>query len=168
MATLVSGVVVYQNIVPSQIAAAPVGVKIIDLYDDNGDLFSTSQVAQMERGGGALLGYFDIGHAENWRTYWATLPKSILGPSVDPGEYNVEYWSSTWLKVAENYVQTMIDQGYDGAFLDNLSEAETPWAEAHAPGKNSVGAMDNVIEELATYARAKRSWLQDLGQRLGR
>ena len=135
MATLVSGVVVYQNIVPSQIAAAPVGVKIIDLYDDNGDLFSTSQVAQMERGGGALLGYFDIGHAENWRTYWATLPKSILGPSVDPGEYNVEYWSSTWLKVAENYVQTMIDQGYDGAFLDNLSEAETPWAEAHAPGK---------------------------------
>jgi cysteinyl-tRNA synthetase len=157
MATPMNGAIVYQGIVASQIAAAPVGVKIVDIYDDNGDLFSTSQVAKMESGGGELLGYFDIGHAENWRPYWSTLPKSILGPGMagSPGEYQVAYWASDWLKVAESYIQTMIDRGYDGAFFDNMGEAETPWAEAHAPQEKAIGAMVDLIQELASYARAK-------------
>jgi cysteinyl-tRNA synthetase len=55
MATPVNGIYVLQGVVPSQIAAAPVAAKVVDLYDDNGDLFSSSQVAQMESGGGGVF-----------------------------------------------------------------------------------------------------------------
>ena len=88
---------------PAQIASAPVGVKVVDLYNNNGNLFSASQVAQMESGGGEVLGYFSIGEAENYRSYFSSLPSSVLGP-VDPswpGDYQVAYWTPTWLTVAE-------------------------------------------------------------------
>ena len=91
MTTPVNGIYVLQGVVPSQVAAAPVGVKVIDLYNDNGQLFSASQVAQMEAGNALLLGYFSLGEAENYRSYFSSLPSSIVGP-VDPswpGNYRV-------------------------------------------------------------------------------
>ncbi len=93
MTTPENCIYVLQGVVPAQIAAAPVAVKVVDLYDDDGDFFTTAQVAQMESGDGLLLAYFSIGEAENFRPYWPTLPKSILGP-VDPswpGNYQVAY-----------------------------------------------------------------------------
>ena len=172
MATPENGIYVLQGIVPSQIAAAPVGVKVVDLYDDNGDLFSTSQVAQMESGGGKVLGYFSIGEAENYRPYWSALPSSILGPQDPswPGDYQVAYWTPQWLTVSENYIQTMINQGYNGAFFDVVDEAEQPWAIANVPGGTlaaAEGAMVTLIQELANYARAKdpnfQIWINSSG-----
>ena len=66
-----------------EIAAAPVDVKVIDLYNDSGQLFTPAQVAQMKAGSGRLLGYFSIGEAESYRSYFSSLPKPVLGP-VDP------------------------------------------------------------------------------------
>ena len=57
MTTPENGIYVLQGVVPAQIAAAPVAVKVVDLYDDNGQLFTAAQVAQMEAGNGLLLGY---------------------------------------------------------------------------------------------------------------
>jgi cysteinyl-tRNA synthetase, unknown class len=169
MATPANGIYVLQGIVPSQIAAAPVGVKVVDLYDDNGDLFSSSQVAQMESGGGNVLGYFSIGEAENFRSYWSSLPTSVLGPqNLDwPGDYQVAYWTPQWLTVSENYIQTMINQGYKGAFFDVVDEAETSWAEKNAPNGDAEGAMVTLIQELANYAHARdpsfQIWINSSG-----
>jgi cysteinyl-tRNA synthetase len=150
---------VLQGIVPSQIAAALVGPKVVDLYDDNGDLFSSAQVAQMESGGGNVLGYFSIGEAENFRSYWSSLPSSVLGPQNPdwPGDYQVAYWTPQWLTVSENYIQTMINQGYKGAFFDVVDEAETSWAKKNAPNGDSEGAMVTLIQELANYAHAREA-----------
>jgi cysteinyl-tRNA synthetase, unknown class len=154
-----NGIYVLQGINPTQIAAAPVGAKVVDLYADNGNLFSTSDVSTMESGGGAVLGYFDVGEAENFRSYFSSLPSSVLGPQNPdwPGDFQVQYWTPTWLAVAENYIQTMINQGYNGAFLDVVSEAETSWAQKNAPASQggAEGAMITLVEELAAYARAK-------------
>jgi cysteinyl-tRNA synthetase, unknown class len=157
MATPVNGIYVLQGVVPSQIAAAPVAAKVVDLYDDNGDLFSSSQVAQMESGGGEVLGYFSIGEAENYRPYWSSLPSSVLGPQDPswPGNYQVAYWTPQWLTVSENYLQTMINQGYKGAFFDVVDEAETSWAKKNAPNGDPQGAMVTLIQELASYAHAQ-------------
>jgi uncharacterized protein (TIGR01370 family) len=155
--TTVNGIYVLQGVVPAQIAAAPVGVKVIDLYDDNGILFTTVQVAQMEAGGGLLLGYFSIGEAENYRSYFSSLPSSILGP-VDPswpGNYQVAYWTDTWKTVATNYIDQMITQGYGGAYFDVVDECERSWAKANAPGGDAKGAMISLIQYLADYAHAK-------------
>ena len=156
MTTPVNAVIVYSGIVPSQIAAAPVGEKVVEMYDDNGNLFSTSQVSQMESGGGTLLGYFDVGEAENYRTYFSSLPNSVLGPQDPswPGSYQVEYWSSTWLSVSESYIKTMITQGFQGCFLDMITNAETSWAKSNAPGGDSEGAMITLIQDVASYAHS--------------
>lgn len=169
MVTPVNGIYVLQGIVPSQIAAAPVGPKVVDLYDDNGDLFSSSQVAQMESGSGNVLGYFSIGEAENFRPYWSSLPSSVLGPQNPswPGDYQVEYWTPQWLTVSENYIQTMINQGYKGAFYDVVDEAETSWAKKNAPNGDPQGAMVTLIQELANYAHARdpsfQIWINSSG-----
>src|SRR6185312_3084127 len=157
MATPVNGIYVLQGIVPADIAAAPVGVKVVDLYDDNGQLFSASQVAQMAAGNGQLLGYFSIGEAENYRSYFSTLPKSALGP-VDPswpGDYEVAYWTDAWKTVSTNYINQMISLGYKGAYFDVVDECDTPWARAHAPGGDAAGAMVSLVKYLADYAHAK-------------
>ena len=169
MATPQNGIYVLQGIVPSQIAAAPVGVKVVDLYDDNGQLFTSSQVAQMESGGGQVLGYFSIGEAENYRSYFSSLPSSALGP-VDPswpGDYQVAYWTSAWKTVATNYIDQMIAQGYNGAYFDVVDEAEKSWAKANAPGGDPIGAMESLVESLASYAHAKnpnfKIWINSSG-----
>ncbi len=169
MATPVNGIYVLQGIVPSQIATAPVGPKVVDLYDDNGDLFTSAQVAQMESGGGTVLGYFSIGEAENYRPYWSSLPSTVLGPQDPswPGDYQVAYWTPQWLTVSENYIQTMINQGYKGAFFDVVDEAETSWAKSNAPNGDPEGAMVTLIQELANYAHAQdpsfQIWINSSG-----
>ena len=157
MTTPVNGIYVLQGVVPSQIAAAPVGVKVIDLYNDNGQLFSASQVAQMETGNSLLLGYFSIGEAENYRSYFSSLPSSILGPQDPswPGDYQVAYWTDAWKTVCTNYIDQMISLGYSGAYFDVVDECETAWAQAHAPGGDAKGAMVTLIQYLANYAHSK-------------
>lgn len=157
MATPVNGIYVLQGVVPSQIAAAPVSVKVVDLYDDNGQLFTASEVAQMASGNSQLLGYFSIGEAENYRSYFSSLPSSVLGP-VDPswpGNYEVAYWTAAWKTVAINYVDQMLSLGYKGAYFDVVDEAETPWAQSRAPGGDAKGAMVSLVKSLADYAHAK-------------
>jgi uncharacterized protein (TIGR01370 family) len=157
MTTPVNGIYVLQGVVPSQIAAAPAGVKVVEMYNDNGQLFSASQVTQMEAGNDLLLGYFSIGEAENFRSYFSSLPSSILGP-VDPswpGDYQVAYWTDAWKTVCTNYIDQMMSLGYGGAFFDVVDECETAWAKANAPGGDAKGAMVNLIQSLANYAHAK-------------
>lgn len=157
MATPVNGIYVLQGIVPSQIAAAPVGVKVVDLYDDNGQLFNASQVAQMATGNSQLLGYFSIGEAEDYRSYFSTIPSSSLGP-VDPswpGDYEVAYWTDGWKTVSTNYINQMISLGYKGAYFDVVDECESSWAQSHAPGGDAKGAMVNLVKYLADFAHAK-------------
>jgi cysteinyl-tRNA synthetase len=157
MPTPENGIYVLQGVVPSEIAAAPVAVKVVDLDDDNGQLFTASQVAQMEAGNGQVLGYFSIGEAENYRSYFSSLPRSILGP-VDPswpGDYQVAYWTPEWMTVATNYIDQMIALGYNGAYFDVVDECETSWAKANAPGGDAKGAMINLIQSIASYAHAK-------------
>ena len=169
MTTPVNGIYVLQGINPTQIATTPVGVKAVDLYDDSGNLFTTSQVATMKSGGGTVLGYFSIGEAENYRPYWSSLPSSILGPQDPswPGDYEVAYWTPQWLSVAENYIQTMINQGYQGAYFDVVDEAFTSWAQQNAPNGDPQGAMVTLVQELANYARARipnfQIWINSSG-----
>ena len=169
MSTPANGIYVLQGVDPASIAAAPAATKVVEMYDDNGTLFTPAQVATMESGGGSVLGYFSIGEAENYRSYFSSLPSSVLGP-VDPswpGDYQVAYWSPQWLSVAENYIQTMINQGYNGAFFDVVDEAFTSWAKANAPGGDAQGAMATLIQELATYARKQdpsfQIWINSSG-----
>ena len=169
MATPINGIYVLQGVVPSDIAAAPVTAKVVEMYDDSGNLLSAAQVAQMEAGGGQVLGYFSIGEAENYRSYWSSVPSSILGPQDPawPGDYQVAYWTPQWLTVAEGEIQKMITQGYNGAYFDVVGEATETWAQQNAPGGDAEGAMVKLIQELGAFAHAQnpnfKIWINSSG-----
>lgn len=152
---------VLQGIVPSEIAAAPFDVKVIDLYNDNGVQFTPEEVALMGGGPGSalLLGYFSIGEAETYRDYFSTIPKSALGPENPDwaGNYEVAYWTAEWRAVATAYIDRAIAAGYDGIYFDVVDEYQQAWAKANAPGgaAGAEQAMADLVAYLADYAHAK-------------
>ncbi|MFH6787355.1 MULTISPECIES: endo alpha-1,4 polygalactosaminidase [Methylobacterium] len=154
-----TGMYVLQGVDPAQVAAAPFDVKVVEIYDDTGRLFDPTQVKQMGGGPGAalLLGYFSIGEAEQYRSYWPTIPRSAIGPE-DPnwkGNYEVKYWTDDWKAVAQAEIDKMISAGYDGAYFDVVDEFQLPWAERNAPGGDAAAAMKSLVEHLSDYAKSK-------------
>ena len=158
-----TGMYVLQGIVPSQIAAAPFDVKVVDIYDDNGNAFTPSQVAQMGGGPGSslLLGYFSIGEAEVYRDYFKSIPQAALGPENPQwdGNYQVAYWTAEWRSVATAYIDRIISAGYDGVYFDVVDEYQQSWAKSHAPGgaAGAEQAMADLVAYLADYAHAKNT-----------
>ena len=151
---------VLQGIDPAAIGAAPFDVKVVDIYNDNGVLFTPAQVAQMGGGpGGALLlGYFSLGEAET-RDYYNSIPKAAIGPENPQwaGNYQVAYWTAQWRTVATAYLDKVIAAGYDGIYFDVVDEYQQAWAQQNAPGgaAGAEHAMADLVAYLADYAHAK-------------
>ena len=146
---------VLQGVVPQQIAAAPFDVQVVETYSDSGVAFTAAQVAQMGSGGSQILGYFSLGEAENYRDYFQSLSKSIIGP-VDPnwpGNFYVAYWTPEWKAVAQKAIDGMISAGYDGIYFDVLDVYYTSWAKSHDP--NAEQDMVNLVTSLKDYATSK-------------
>ncbi|AWN40298.1 endo alpha-1,4 polygalactosaminidase [Methylobacterium durans] len=156
-----TGMYVLQGVTPSQIAAAPFDVKVIDIYNDAGQTFTPAEVKQMGGGPGSalLLGYFSIGEAETYRDYFKTIPAAALGPENPQwkGNYEVAFWTPEWKAVATAYIDRMLAAGYDGVYFDVVDEYQTSWAKSHAPGgaAGAEQAMVDLIKYLGDYAEAK-------------
>ena len=109
----------------------------------------------MGSGGSQILGYFSLGEAENYRDYFQSLSKSIIGP-VDlnwPGNYYVAYWTPEWKAVAEKAIDSMITAGYDGIYFDVLDVYYTSWAKSR--DANAEQDMVNLVTSLKDYATSK-------------
>ena len=88
-----------------------------------------------------VIAYIDIGQAEDFRTYWQPgwgigNPDWIvaLDPDGWAGNFPVTYWHDEWRNIwlGENgYLQTILDLGFDGVYLD--------WVEAYSD-ENIVAA----------------------------
>jgi uncharacterized protein (TIGR01370 family) len=162
---------VLQGVDPKQIAAAPFDVQVVETYSDSGVAFTAAQVKQMESGGSQVFGYFSLGQAEDYRSYFQSLPKSVLGP-VDPnwpGNYPVAFWTPEWKAVAEKAIDNMISAGYNGIFFDMVDIYQTSWAtsrDAHAEQD-----MVNLITSLKDYATSKnpnfKVWVNGAEELLG-
>ena len=150
---------VLQGVDPAVIAAAPFDVKVVEVYTDDGRMFTPTEVKQMGGGPGQalLLGYFSLGEAEAYRDYFATIPSEALGPE-DPkwaGDFEVAYWTPEWKAVAEASIDRMVKAGYDGIYFDVVDAFELPWSQAHAPGGDAAGAMRTLVQALSAYAKAQ-------------
>ena len=156
-----TGMYVLQGVVPSEVAAAPFDVKIVDIYNDNMVLHTPAQVAEMGGGPGKalLLGYFSIGEAEVYRPYFSSIPTAALGPENTQwaGNYAVAYWTQEWRAVATAYIDQMIAAGHDAVLFDVVDVYQTAWAEANAPGgaAGAAQAMADLVAYLADYAHAR-------------
>ena len=118
----------------------------------------SSLVELLHSQGKIVLGYVNIGYAEDWRWYWPRLVESgIVHENAGyEGEYLVEYWSSTWRAVVENYTVEVLKKGYDGVYLDNVDayytilERDPPWA----AGVNLEAEMKWLVGNISVEARS--------------
>ncbi len=114
-----------------------------------------------------VLAYIDIGQAEEWRTYWQPgwgigSPEWIvaLDPDGWEGNYPVMYWHDEWQDIwlgKEGYLQTILDLGFDGIYLDWVEaySDENVIAAAEREGVDPQQEMIWWVESLAEFARSQ-------------
>jgi cysteinyl-tRNA synthetase len=115
---------------------------VIDFSYD-GDLegkWTKQEIAKIRGGlkGRKVVAYLSIGEAEDYRSYWQTAwdrnhdgkPDSgapAFLESVNPdweGNYKVRYWRENWQDLILKYLDEIIDQGFDGVYLDLVAAFE--------------------------------------------
>lgn len=116
-----------QNININQIANDSTFELIVMDYSIDGTdagKFTQQEIAQIKNTGKKALAYISIGEAENYRYYWQsiwnTLPPTWLGPENPDwtGNFKVKFWDPQWQNIIFSYIDTIINQGFDGIYMD--------------------------------------------------
>ncbi len=125
------------------------------------------EVARMKRRAGGsprlLLSYLSIGEAERYRAYWRL---EWYDPARKPvwlgevnrnwdGNYAVEYWNPEWQALIfgtpESYLDIVMAQGFDGAYLDR-ADAFFQWEKSRSSARMDMAMF---LRRLSEYARRK-------------
>jgi cysteinyl-tRNA synthetase len=147
-----------QNIAPRIVAKINADIKVIDYTSDGFTPFTKEQVAQM-RGEPPtrIVSYLSIGEAEDYRPYWKKVldgnPPDWLGPTNPnwPGNLKVKFWLPGWKRIVMAQLDSIIDAGFDGAYLDIIDGYEF-WAKEYP---NSAIEMMEFIKEIGDHARKR-------------
>lgn len=99
---------------------------VIDYSIDGTDAgkFTQQEITQIKNSGKKAIAYISIGEAENYRYYWQsvwnTTPPIWLGPENPDwaGNFKVKFWDPQWQNIIFSYIDTIINQGYDGVYMD--------------------------------------------------
>ena len=73
-----------------------------------------------------IISYFSIGEAEDYRYYWQENwkegnPSWIVEENENwEGNYAVRYWDEQWHGIVVDYLNIIVDSGFDGVFLDTV------------------------------------------------
>lgn len=160
---------------PAAIAASSFDIVVMDYSSDGSadGVFSSAEMATIKNSGKTVLAYFSIGEAEDYRYYFneSWLDGSQPGENAPcwlnrtnpewEGNYKVQYWSEAWQKVLIAYLDIIIDQGFDGVYLD-IIDAWEYWSDSdNGEGysiteEEAAGRMINLVKRLAYYARVTR------------
>ncbi len=118
---------VLQNIDFKELKNAEFNIAIVD-PDDSG--LTKDSLEKLHEEDKIILAYLSIGEAENYRDYWKDDWKigdpafiDIENPDWD-GNYKVQYWDGKWQKIILYKLGQIIDQGYDGVYLDIIDAYE--------------------------------------------
>lgn len=161
-----------QHIDIATIAASPADVAVIDTSPD-GDwhsAFTAQQVALMKtrpdgRPDKKLIAYMSIGEAEEQRFYWQPewvrngrkterAPKWLhaLNDQGWTGNWKVRFWEPGWQAniIGANgcFVDRIIDQGFDGVYLD-IIDAYDYWLQP----ERGAGRRPSAAEEMVAFVR---------------
>ena len=101
---------------------------IIDHSFDGGrkSLWSPQELSAMKSSDSKrkILAYLSIGEAEDYRFYWkkewkSKRPAFLLSENREwRGNFHVRYWDEEWQKIVTAYLVKIIQQGFDGVYLD--------------------------------------------------
>ena len=168
-----------QNADPDEVGATDFDILVID-YSSNGEetgRYTSTEMATFKTSGEnrQVLAYLSIGEAEDYRYYFEEDWIASIGkqPSDDApcwlgrtnpdweGNYKVQYWSDAWQLIILDYLDTIIEDGFDGVYLD-IIDAYEYWAdednnEGFSLGEDVAAArMINFVKRIAYYARVTK------------
>lgn len=152
-----------QNVDMAELAGLDLDLLVIDHADSSGRPLLGSSVADLKRksdgGRRIVLSYLSIGEAERYRSYWEEswdrIAPDWLGDENPawPGNYAVDFADPDWQRLiygnAGALLDTIIDQGFDGAYLDRVDAY-------YGQGQQARLAMKAFVAALKTYAENRR------------
>lgn len=110
--------------------------------------------------GRRIVSYLSIGEAEGYRDYFAALAGSdlLLAENPDwPGNFKVRYWRADWQQLITARAAALIEQGFDGVYLDIVDayqHFEHDAQGAFHPGRINPETGASYRAEMVAFVRA--------------
>ena len=166
-------------VTPSSVAATNFDLVVMDYSADGSQEteFLASDIAAIKATGKVVLAYMSIGEAEIQRFYWDPAWNDQPSPDPDapawlgpfnplfPDNYKVRYWDPQWQQIIfgttsgtnKAYLDRIIDQGFDGVYLDIIDGFEF-WSETMPERTRQQARADMVqfVQAIGSYARVTR------------
>ncbi len=140
--------------------------------------WTREEIAKIRQGkaGRRVLAYVSIGEAEDYRPYWqkdwdrnkdgqpdAAAPSFLNSENPDwKGNYRVRYWQPEWQKIMLPAVDQVVQQGFDGIYLDIVDAFE--FYEYDAASKDWLDHRLNA-ETGRTYREDMIAWVDSIAKR---
>jgi cysteinyl-tRNA synthetase len=169
-----------ENVNISTLANSEFDLIVMDYakFGDADSEYNRNQIEKIKTGGRSnhskvVLAYMSIGEAEDYRFYWHPSWEPGLPPWLGPtnpeweGNYKVRYWMQGWKNIIfgtpsgsnKSYLDRIIDQGFDGVYLDIIDAYEYWSGPEGGYERTRIQArrdMVNFVREIKDYARNSR------------
>jgi cysteinyl-tRNA synthetase len=161
-----------------KLAASHYDMLVIDntrtIKDEEDDMTGYDMAADVQKlkasrnstgGSKVVIAYIDIGEAEDYRWYWQKGWRvgnpsfiEIEDPDGWSGNYPVRYWDPAWKSVMYDYLDLIIEDGFDGIYMDWIEgyENEDIQFAALKDGKDARDEMIDFICEISDYTKSKK------------
>ena len=146
--------------------AAGADLYIID-YSKEGDeesRFTSDEVQRLQNvtWDGNVLSYISIGEAEDYRYYWQSdwtrNEPSWLG-ATNPdweGNYKVKYWDPDWQEIVFDYIDRIMESGFNGIYLD-IIDAYEYWGPDGDSGLDRATAEQDMVDFVVSISEYTKS-----------
>lgn len=133
-------------------------------YDSKEDVAYLKDSANSRGGKKLVVCYVDVGEAESYRWYWEEEwevgdPDWILAEDPDGWDenYPVKFWDEEWKDIMKETIDRIIEDGYDGIYLDWLEiySFEPVDEAAEDEDLDPVEELTVFVTELSQHAHAK-------------
>ena len=134
-------------------------------FDGSKDgMWQSKEIAAMKKSDSnrRIVAYLSIGEAEDYRPYWKKewkekQPGFLVSENHEwKGNFRVRYWRKDWQAIIFSYLEIIVNQGFDGVYLDIVDGYEF-----FEKGK------DNCLnpETKQTYRQDMKSFVTDIVKR---
>ena len=126
------------------------------------DEWQKSDVKRLQKSGKLVLSYLSIGEAEEGRFYYKSLDKKLIHSENQDwkGNFKIYFWEREWQDIIFQYVERIINQGFDGVYLD-IIDAYFYFGlkENGGLGVRPSAAQDMIafVDKIARHARLTRN-----------
>jgi len=153
-----------QNASPVELSKLGADIVVIDYSYDGSDekRYLKEDIEKIKKAGSIVLSYINIGQAEDYRFYWRkSWGKSPPGWIIeeDPkwkANYYIKYWRWGWKEIIYSYIDKVLEEGFDGIYLDRVDAFEYLAGIGMMSEKRAAIKMIEFIKDISNYIRSKK------------